>query len=254
MARKAPKKTPPPPVMPKPDGSEDEELLIRFVVHARLDGGRTISGIVRACAAPPAEGGLGLKVSFERVQRLLVLGMERLAGEHRQLKGFARDEQIERILQYVRRMMARDQPPMHQVMRAEELLADLLGNRAPIVVDQNVHVQGTLGVVVGQLTPERIEQIKQRARERMVAANEARRLTGTRVPPPQLAPRIEVVAPPARAAEGEPCVVEAELVEAPALAPTAAAPDPDDPQAAAQRAHQQHLARIQANRNQRRKP
>jgi hypothetical protein len=56
--------------------------------------------------------------------------------------------------------------PAQNIMRAEELLADLEGNRVPIKVE----VEHTLGLaaraVFANLTPERMEALLERARER----------------------------------------------------------------------------------------
>lgn len=225
---------------------EEDERIIRFLLQARLDGGRTVTALVRACAVPPDNkggGGLGLKVSPDRVEKLLTEGMERLAGERSRFKRFARDEQVERILRHLRRMLTSDKPNMHQVMRAEELLADLLGNRAPSKIEVDAHLHGALATIVAIMTPDRKEELMQQMRERLLGAR-----AGTRVPPALQPPTIELL-PPARAVEGEPCVVEpSAAVE---VAPDIEEPSPIDDKARVLRRHQEFLTEQARNRSRR---
>jgi hypothetical protein len=119
--------------------------------------------------------------------RLIGLVRERLRVDVEGRRPYARAEQIARLrdtieklktprfrVQKVRdaqsgQMVDREveQPlPAQNIMRAEELLADLEGNRVPIKVE----VEHTLGIaaraVFANLTPERMEALLERARER----------------------------------------------------------------------------------------
>lgn len=114
----------------------------------------------------------------------------KLRGDAEDRKPFARAEQIARVRDTIEklktprfktvRVKGRDakgkevvsnqqveQPlPANAILRAEELLADLEGNRAPVVVQVEHTLKASAMALFASLPPERYDQLLERARER----------------------------------------------------------------------------------------
>jgi|HubBroStandDraft_6_1064221.scaffolds.fasta_scaffold183991_5 hypothetical protein len=102
---------------------------------------------------------------------------EKIRGDVDGNKPYARAEQIARLRDTIEKLKTPkvrtvrgkevELPlPAQSIMRAEELLADLEGNRAPIKIDVEHQLSVSLRAVLATMPPERYTQLLELARER----------------------------------------------------------------------------------------
>lgn len=163
---------------------EQCERLWRWLARGASD-----ANIVRLARRPWANGGLG--VGMARTKTLLRKVRGDLQRDFETRKATAKAEQSERLRELLvrlsenavdvpRRQVGKDgkvtvtyvrqtRVPWSSIVRTEELLADVEGTRDPIRVEHDVRLRASIMGVIANLTPERMEQLLERAQARKAA-------------------------------------------------------------------------------------
>jgi hypothetical protein len=158
-----------------------EEQIVAFILRLRIRGANKAT-IYRACRT---EYGIGKT----RIETLLATALEELRRDYEDRRSYSRAEQAARLRETIvriseprerekvivtgrgksrtRRIVKEALPTNYQaLLRAEELLADVEGNREPLKVEVEHRLDVAMVAVVSSMRPERRQFLLDRARER----------------------------------------------------------------------------------------